>query len=511
MAFLIFFFFFYIYIIHNNLNCKDWFKGLNNTYIENDVKKFGCQIKFPKFCPYKIGAYFLDISKIFKKMCGQNLNNKKKILKFSNSEYINENTTRIGYPLTNKDPECLNQFKKKNYISLYVKKNLIDMDNKEILNKTKTNIPEIIVDFSKDNNGKLIINVNYNESLSKERKKLENNLKSFSENILILYLDSVSRNNGLRQLKKTFKFIEKFMLYKGYSNKLYPNEKYHAFQFLKYHSFKFQTPGNYPKLFYGRKKGENMIRITKHLKKNGYVIAFTNDMCKFDSCSLPHIMTQEEASDHEYLICDPNREDINNMIIRCLYNKINIVHQLEYGNQFWRKYRNNRKFLLIVNNDGHEGTLEVLKYDDTYIYNFLSNLFNNNLLKDSTVMILSDHGCPMPSIYYMNDFYKYEENLPMLYILSHDKKNLSYEEQYKHLHQNQQKFITAYDIYNTIGYLIYWKSYRKIKIKEKNSKDTPKTKYGKSLFSRIDSKRTPYYYRYMSKKVCITIKEKKIK
>ena len=224
-AFLIFFFFFYIYTINFNLNCNDWFKGLNNTYIENDAKKFGCQIKFPKICPYKIGTYFLDISKLFKIKCGQGINNKKKILKFSDSKYINQNTTRFGYPLTNKAPMCLNQFKNKNCISLYIKKNLIDMDNKEILNKTNTNIPEIIVDFSNNINGKLIINVNYNESLSKERKKLEKYLKPFSENILLLFFDSVSRSNGLRQLKKTFKFIEKFMHYKGYSNKLYPNEK----------------------------------------------------------------------------------------------------------------------------------------------------------------------------------------------------------------------------------------------------------------------------------------------
>jgi len=234
-------------------------------------------------------------------------------------------------------------------------------------------------------------------------------------------------------------------------------------------------------------------------------------MCKFDSCSLPHAISQEEASDHEYLICDPNREDINNMIKRCLYNEINIAHQLEYGNQFWRKYKNNRKFLLIVNNDGHEGTLEVIKYDDNYVYKFLNDLFNENLLKDSTVMILSDHGCPMPSIYYLSNFYKYEENLPMLYILNYDKKNLSYDEQYKYLYENQQKFITVYDIYNTIGYLIYWNSYKKIKNKEKSLKDTPKTKYGKSLFSWIYSKRTPYYYKNMNKKVCIAIKEKKIK
>jgi hypothetical protein len=114
----------------------------------------------------------------------------------------------------------------------------------------------------------------------------------------------------------------------------------------------------------------------------------------------------------------------------------------------------------------------------------------------------------LPSIYYFNDFFQYEHALPMLYILCHDKKNLSYNEQYKDLHRNQQIFITAYDFYNTIGYLIYGESYKKIKNKEKSKKDTPKSKYGKSIFTNIDSKRTPSDYKYMARIVYISIKKK---
>ena len=300
------------------------------------------------------------------------------------------------------------------------------------------------------------------------------------------------------------------MKYKGYSNKLYPDEKYHAFQFFKFHSFKYYTIGNYPKLFYGCNIGKNMVRITKYLKKNGYITGFSNDMCYFDAFPIPHYMSPKEVSDHEYLICDINRKHTNTMIKRCLYDKINIAYQLEYGYQFWVKYKKNRKFLLIVNNDGHEGTLEVLKYSDKYIYNFLNSLFGQNLLKDSTLIILSDHGCPMPSIYHFNSFYVYEKDLPMLYILSFDKKHLPYDKQYKNLYENQQKLITAYDVYNTIGHLIYGESYEEIKNKEEIFKETPKTKFGKSIFSYIDSKRIPADYKDMNTHVCIVNKKKKV-
>ena len=332
LTFLIFLFFFNF---QSNFNCKEWPKGLNNTYIENDIKKYGCEIKTPKICPYKIGNYFLDLTRLFNVKCGRSLSAREKTLKFSKSPYINKSTTKFGYPLTNKDPMCLSVPTRKSNINLYVRQNLLDMDNKANLNKTK--LPEIVVDFSKNPYGEIIINVNYNETVSKERKELEKNSNSLENNIMLLFFDSVSRRNGLRQFKKTLQFIEKFMPYKGYSNKLYPNENYHAFQFMKYHSFKYNTGGNYPKMFYGHNRGEKMVRITKYLKQNGYVTAFSNDICNLDSCYLSREMSQEEIADHEYLICDVNNKGINSMLKRCLYDKIIVSYQLEYGNQFWRK------------------------------------------------------------------------------------------------------------------------------------------------------------------------------
>ena len=93
-----------------------------------------------------------------------------------------------------------------------------------------------------------------------------------------------------------------------------------------------------------------------------------------------HNLTTEEVNDHQFIICEPNRENININIIRCLYGKQTIEHLYEYGEQFCRKYKENRKFLLIMSNDGPEGTLEVQKYADNVIFNFLNNLFNENLL-----------------------------------------------------------------------------------------------------------------------------------
>jgi len=419
-------------------------------------------------------------------------------LKLSNSPFISNRVNHIGYPLTNKDPICNLDYIEsisENLIQKYFLKNLVDMENKEVLAEHyKDRIPEIEVDFSKNINGEMNINLNYNKTLSEERILLEKKITPYSNNIIILYIDSVSRVNSLRQLKKTLKFFEKFMSYKGASPEKYPSLKFHSFQFFKYHSFIGHTPGNYPILFYGRPRNSSIVLITKYLKENGYITCYSSDSCDKDNVRTLHNFTTEEVYDHQFIICDPNRENFNENTIHCLYGKQTIEHLYNYGEQFWKKYKGNRRFLSIVSNNGHEGTLEVLKYADNIIFNFLNNLFIDNLLKDSSIILMSDHGVGMPSIYYPYDFYKLEEFLPMLYMIINDRENISYEEQYKYLNENQQAFISSYDIYNTIGNLIFGDEYYIIKNKTEEN-DTPKSRYGTSLFDKINQKiRKPQFY-----------------
>ena len=498
ISILIIFFLFYFFYIKNFMTCDDWPLGLNNTYIENDINKYGCQIRFPKSCPYKIGNKIFDLSK----WKGVNCNIRKKgglnkILSFSKSPYLNINSKRIGFPLTNIEPICCEKslgLKDYSRFINYVKYNLIDIDNKKMNNKLKKNIPEIVVDFSRNPLGEMIIKLNYNDNLRKARKKLEINSVPYSNNILILFLDSVSRVNSINQLKKTLKFIEQFMPYKGNFNYKYSSENFHSFQFLKYHSFKGYTAKNYLKIFYGENSGKHVVRITKYLKENGFITGLASDFCYRDNTRTFHKMKKEEVYDHQMVICDPNESHWNNMLKRCLYGKLNSEHLFEYGNQFWRNYKHNRKFLTIISNDGHEGSLLEIKYTDDLIFKFLNNLYNENLLKDSSILLISDHGESLPSLYYLYDFYQIEYFLPMFYIIINDRKDISYKEQFENIYKNQQTLITAYDIYNTIGHIIYGDKYKLIKNKTR-LKDSPKSPLGISLFSEINPKsRTPLLY-----------------
>ena len=81
---------------------------------------------------------------------------------------------------------------------------------------------------------------------------------------------------------------------------------------------------------------------------------------------------------------------------------------------------------------------------------YLNSLYDDNLLKDSTVILLNDHRVVIHSIYFLFDFYHKEKELPMLYKIINDRKNIRFDEQYCYIHENQQNYFTAYDIYNNI-------------------------------------------------------------
>ena len=482
-------------LAYSFIDCKEWTKGLNNTLLDNDKEKYGCQIKIPKWCPFKIGKYFLGGNKV----CLSSLiDPRQNLIKNSKSPYINKNTLNIGYPLVNKDERL---FPSVNFSSLknYFLDNLIDMNNETLLKSLNEKKPEISVSFSKNNLGSMNINVNFNHTLSDERKKLEIFNEPYSKNIMLLYLDSVSRAYSIRQLRKTLKFFEKFMLFKGNHNPKFPSENFHSFQFFKYHSLHYYTVGNYPVLYYGNFRNKKNKLITLTLKKNGYITGYTSDNCQIDFTNAFHDFSFDDIYDHQFVMCDPNKK-LPSSKMNCLYQKMPIVHQIEYIDQFWRKYRENRRFATLLTNIAHEGSLEMLKYVDNIMFNFFNNLYNDNLLKETSIFFLSDHGVGVPSIYYLNDFFKYELILPMFYLLVNDRKDVDYEKQYKYLHKNQQTFITGFDIYNTMVNLILGNKYNS----QKDINNSIVAKQGTSLFEKINQKnRSPKIYNPMEKYACV--------
>lgn len=150
--------------------CKDWDKGLNNTYINNDPSLYPCKINIPKEkCFISILGPLFDFSKILNIKCEKRSIKEKDIL-IRDSNLKNKNRVkRIGYPITIGKEEEINRKPTLYSETLYkfVKNNLIDMDDKEQLEKLdESQKPEVFVDFSNSPYGKIEITINHKEQLS---------------------------------------------------------------------------------------------------------------------------------------------------------------------------------------------------------------------------------------------------------------------------------------------------------------------------------------------------------
>ena len=516
ISIIIFAIFSFIIVFKNkdNFFCEDWDKGLNNTYIDNNISKYPCKMKIPKSkCLINIVRPFLDATKFTGINCEKRQEKEKYLLK--NLLNITNNTSikRIGYPVTiGKEPEIVGKpAMYSNSLLQFVKNNLINKDNQEQLNKLdEYQKPEVIVDFTENPYGKIKININYRENLAKERKLKQ---KNDTKNVLFIYMDNLSRNHFYRQYPLTCKFLEKFLSYEGFipKNKKFSNEKYHGFEFLKYYKFDGATLLNAIPMFSGVNfsPNVNMVSIVRDFKNNGYITANIQDICHKELMDIDPLEKYIYVEfDHEFAAsnCDPNIYTFgysfsggeNGIFRKCQYGKESFEYALEYAKKFWKSYKDNKKFVRIVNTYGHEYSGEKSKYTDKSLREFLNYLYENNQLNDTTVFIAGDHGFALMGVYKILGAkdWKAENDLPVFFLIEPDNPKLNYNQQYEQIANNQQTLITAFDIFYTLRWILYNEEYKTFPLN--GNKDS-----GECLFKYINPKeRDCKKIKYLAKRTC---------
>ena len=328
--------------------------------------------------------------------------------------------------------------------------------------------PEAIVHFDDKDKGILEIKVNRNETLIKEKLKNINNTKNEPvkfDNILFLYIDSISRVQFLKRMPLTTKVLEKY-----YSDDItnLKDEKYMTFQFLKYLNFEVKTTMNTVPMFAGAPYfnfENNPIKgthITKYLNKHGYITAFGAEQCTkllfdLEPGSIDHVSI--EPFDHEIneIFCDPNYvypdkffnnlRGMNSVTKRCLYGKETYKHLFDFGEKFLKAYEDYpRIFLRLAFIQAHEATLEVIKYMDKDLSIFLSDFIEKYYDKNSAIFIVSDHGNGM-TMFRGEDWLK-EISFATFFMMLPNNPNNNIN--INIIRENEQKLVTPYDIYNTL-------------------------------------------------------------
>ena len=337
--------------------CKNWDRGLNGTFISNNKSLYSCSVDIPTSkCFIDIISPILDFSKLLNIKCEKRKEKEKYLLKQSSNLNTLKEIKKIGYPITINSTEEIkgNSALYSESLMKFVLNNMINLDDKNILNKLNRNMrPEVYIDYTNNPYGELKQDINFNEKLSQERWDLSKKNK-ISNDILILFMDNLSRVHFYRQYKKTSKFIKKFLSFKGFSTENNSDQKYHGFEFLKYHKIKGATLFNAIPMFSGvyYDKKNRMISIVKEMKKLGYITCNVQDICHKELMGIGKIDNYSYIEfDHEYSApnCDPNIYTLgyglssgeNGIFRKCLYGKESIEHALKYGKNFWKAYGKN--------------------------------------------------------------------------------------------------------------------------------------------------------------------------
>ena len=462
-----------LYYFLIKIECDNFYTGLGNLQISQDKLDNFCYFPKPKFCTIKIFDNLFDLSKITyllkkgippipyfsskfynpenycknrdnsKKVFYEHVGKKKNNIEKYSLDFAYPDTTLFNF----KNDARVGKFHYKVFSRIYdynKRKNVVYRTRK---NKKQAN-PEIVVHFNNETDeGYITMNFKKNNTLIYNRRKEAKKYKVRYDNILFIFIDAVSRNHFKRKFPLTSKLISKFLPNKNINNK---NIKIDSYQFLKYNNFRPSTQVNIIPMFYGDSmKSQKGISLIKYFKEKGYITGGSENICHKELFLLESENNKDvifESFDHENyaMFCDPNYNPPNNrvslfkglfsMMRRCLYNKDTFEYVFEFGYKFLENYKNERKFLRLGFIDGHEGTMEVVKYLDKHLYKFL-NFYIKNYFTDSTaIFIASDHGENMLSIHHIlnADEFLYERTLGTFFLLLpryyKQPKNVSFED-----------------------------------------------------------------------------------
>ena len=473
-------------IIYTNIkirkNCDTWYNGLNGIKLENNPNFDKCKIVQPKKCWINLLDGIFDVSRILNEDCNNFRGGEKmELLKYLPP--LLNSSKKYGFPITT-NYTWLNESHFDRFFN-NVMADIIPLDKYDINKIPKEKKPEIILNFDPITQmGQIDISINKNQELIKTRKKLYESLplkeKPKYSNILFLYIDAISRPEFIRSMKHTQNFLSKYY---------YNSSKYSFYQMLKYQNFIFFTQQNVNPMFFGESMfNSNGTSILHHIKRKGYITGQANNICTRQLYDIEDNYTQNisyESFDHENIamFCDPNFYNPENRFTpymgpysirrRCLYGKDTFEYVLEYGQKFWETYLNEKKFLRLSFQDAHEGTLEVVKYLDKKLAEFLEFFWHKKYLEDTAIFLVSDHGNNMIGFYNILQVEDYvlEKTLGTWLMILPKKINVDE----KNIEINQQRLVTPYDIHDTLldmfGYKLNDKVY---------------SRKGKSIFSEIN-------------------------
>ena len=305
-------------------------------------------------------------------------------------------------------------------------------------------------------------------------------------------MDSLSRLNYLRQMPKTNEFIR----------------SHKPFEFFGYNKVEDNTFPNLVPVLSGLsvddlKKNcwfddsiyvDECPWIWKNFSAHNYITVFAQDSIKVELFNYVQKKFMEQPTDYhldKYMTI--NEKLIGNHLIGvsyyCLGNRFVTDFLLDYANKFILNmtYSNKKYWSFFWATALTHDYLNVPSNNDMSFLKIFKSLVKNNVLNNSMVILMSDHGLRWGSI--RETFSgRLEEHMPLLLIFLPDWFKKKYKTAVKYMRENAYKLTTHFDLHETMKDLLNLNNFKEENLNDRILK-TRKDR-GISLFLPIPENRT---------------------
>ncbi|KAG0222572.1 hypothetical protein BGX31_009011 [Mortierella sp. GBA43] len=278
-------------------------------------------------------------------------------------------------------------------------------------------------------------------------------------NIMVLFMDAVSRRQFYRKLANTAAVVG------GLDKSAQGGPELH--EFFRYHSVGFNTDPNSRAIYtnHSERMEPAALPVWKDFYEAGYVTSRVEDNCEDWSAQYTGIATSQYF-DHELQapFCLPpyyalegnpfsNFDGPYSIVSRCLHGTNVHNHALEYMNQFRRAYPDQPWFQMGSLIEGHEGTGEVLLTLDDDMAKFMKGMEEDGTLENTIIIMMADHGLHMGINFMFTPNGRIEHMNPYLSVILPPLVTKKYPSLSRGLKHNHQSLVTGYDIHATLKML----------------------------------------------------------
>ncbi|KAF9437026.1 hypothetical protein BGZ76_002227, partial [Entomortierella beljakovae] len=328
-----------------------------------------------------------------------------------------------------------------------------------IIANCEPEVSKVLIRVSRNENVLKRVSTIENESATKAADSESNDDKRTKPNVMVLFLDAVSRRQFYRKMAKASSTL-------GSLDKS-SEEGPQLHEFFRYHSVGFNTDDNSRAIYtnYTQRHNPAKLPIWKDFYEAGYITSRVEDNCEDWSSQYTGVATSNYF-DHELQspFCFPpyyalegnpfsNLEGPYSIVSRCFHGTNVHNHAFDYMNQFRHTYPDQPWFQMGSFIEGHEGTGEVLLTIDNDLSNFFRGLEEDGTLDNTIVFIMADHGLHMGINFMFSPNGRIEHMNPFLSVILPPLVTKQYPSLSKGLIHNEQALITGFEIHATLKLL----------------------------------------------------------